>query len=61
MLKHTDTEEKRRTFILDSLQKIMEIIFFSTNVHYYNIAFRVSVGHVQVCFKSILKIMFKSI
>ena len=48
-IEHTEVEERRKTFILDTAED-HEKNCFSDNVRQCNIAF--SVAHVQVCFKS---------
>ena len=40
-------EERRRTFNMDTLHKIMEVYFLSAIIHQCNIAF--SVVNVQLC------------
>ena len=53
---HAEALRRRRTFILDTANKIMEIsFFFSANIHQCNIAF--SVLHVQIYMKSFLFII----
>ena len=37
---HSESEERRRNFILDTMHKIMEIYFLSVIIHQCNIAFR---------------------